>query len=548
MQSQNLGVYILLAGLFVVSLTSFACQRDEQFEEALERITPSLVRSHLRFLSHDLLRGRDTGDVGYALAKEYVVAQFERMGLEPHDGVAYAQPFDLLEATKDLGSELVIGQLNIRKPDARFAPSWLDGDNTWEGEGLFIGYGLSSHGRNDYEGADVTGKAVFLLAGEPQEWSEDRDRARAAAAKAELAIRKGATLVIQLNLPPRDKDASVHRSAWPRRQLALGDGTSPRIRPHISLLEKATLELLDSWGTDSEAARQLADEGQGRPLAVGTLRVTRRHRIKPVQSWNVVGVVPGSDPESRDESIVFTAHLDHVGMGPPNEMGDRIANGAHDNGLGSAKVLAAAEAMVLLRPRRSIVFALVGAEERGLLGSWYYVRNATLPIEKVVANINIDGGREGVATDDIIANAADVSELEEIVREVMAARDVAVMDRDRASRNQVGFSSDHYTFLLAGVPAVDLKPGHTVEGDMELGLQDRKRYYRELRHRPADNFDESKFTLESATEMAKRSLWLAWYLSETLSMPAIKPGQPLSRERRKPVHPFYFGKTETYTH
>ena len=543
-------VRLALAGLVTSSLAIFGCDRQEEALEAgLERITPTLVRSHLRFLSHDLLRGRDTGDVGYEIAKEYVAVQFERVGLEPHDGASYLQPFELLEATADLGSRLEIGQLDVREPEARFAPAWLEGETSWEGEGLYVGYGLATHDRDDYEGADVKGKAVFLLAGEPPEWSEDPDRARAAANKAEIAMRKGAALVIELASPPTEDAAeeAATQSAWPRRQLALADGTTPRVRPQVTVGPEASAKLLASWGVDPATARGSADdEGAGQPHPTGSLRVVRKHTIERVQSWNVVGIVRGSDPASRDESIVFTAHLDHVGIGPPDATGDRVANGTHDNGLGSAKILAAAEIMARLRPRRSIVFAAVGAEERGLLGSWYYVRNAALPIEKAVANINVDGGREGVATNDVIANAADVSELYDVVREVMASRGVGVMERDRAARNQVGFSSDHYSFLLAGVPAVDLKPGHTVDGDPETGLGDRLRYYRELRHRPADNFDEDAFTLESAAEMARRSVWLAWHLSETQGMPEINAEHAIWRKRGRPEQPFYFGKRDPF--
>ena len=487
--------------------------------------------------------------MGYELAKEYVAAQFERIGLERYDRASYVQPFELLEATEDLGSALEIGQLDVREPDARFAPAWLEGEARWEGEGLFLGYGLATHGRDDYEGAEVRGKAVFLLAGEPPEWSEDRDRARAAAAKAEIATRKGATMVIELTLPPGGDEEAAPQSPWPRRQLALADGTSPRDPPSRHRPAGRFRKAPGFLGCRSGSGASLGGRGQ-RPTSSGGLATHRpqaRHRAgseleRRGRRARVRIQQAATSPSSlRRTSITW-------GIGPPDAKGDRIANGAHDNGLGSAKILAAAEAMARLRPRRSIVFAAVGAEERSLLGSWYYVRNAALPIEKVVANINVDGGREGVATEDVIANAADVSELEAIVREVMATRDVGVMDRDRASRNQVGFSSDHYSFLLAGVPAVDLKPGHTVEGDMEIGLQDRRRYYRELRHRPADNFDEDQFTLESAAEMAKRSLWLAWHLSETPAMPGIKPGQALWRERGRPDQPFYFGKSDAFAH
>ena len=223
-QPESPAVRLVLAVLVASSLTSFGCHREEGLEAELERVTPALVRSHLRFLSHDLLRGRDTGDVGYELAKEYVAAQFERIGLERYDGASYVQPFELLEATEDLGSALEIGQLDVREPDARFAPAWLEGEARWEGEGLFLGYGLATHGRDDYEGAEVRGKAVFLLAGEPPEWSEDRDRARAAAAKAEIATRKGATMVIELTLPPGGDEEAAPQSPWPRRQLALLHG------------------------------------------------------------------------------------------------------------------------------------------------------------------------------------------------------------------------------------------------------------------------------------------------------------------------------------
>ena len=223
----------------------------------------------------------------------------------------------------------------------------------------------------------------------------------------------------------------------------------------------------------------------------------------------MIGVVPGADPLRRDESIVFTAHLDHVGIGPPDSRGDSINNGAHDNALGTAKLMASAEAMVRLRPRRSIVFAAVGAEERGLLGSWHYVRNPEFPIEGMVANINQDGGREGVATEDVIDNAADLSDLRHIIRDVMAEAGVGVMERDRALTSLVGFSSDHYPFLLAGVPAIDLKPGHTVDGDWQIGLADRLRYYDEWRHRPADNFDERTFTMESTDGQTSRAAGLA---------------------------------------
>ena len=168
------------------------------------------------------------------------------------------------------------------------------------------------------------------------------------------------------------------------------------------------------------------------------------------------------------------------------------------------------------------------------------------PIEKTVANINQDGGREGVIAEDIIANAVDISDMYQIVRDVMGKRGVSVMDRDRALRTLVGFSSDHYPFLLAGVPAIDLKPGHTVEGDWEIGLRDRQRYMYEWRHKPADNFDPDLFTMESVAEMAKRAVWLAWHISEMDGRPELKADHAMWRVRGRPEQPYCFGPERAF--
>ena len=515
----------------------------EALDAGLQAITPRLLKSHVRFLSHDLLCGRDTGDRGFEIAREYVAAQFARIGLAQSEGLeGYLQPFALLEAVADLGSELEVSEVMLREPETRFEPAWLESSASWTGEGVYVGYGLATHRRDDYMGTDVAGRAVFVLRGEPDDWAADRDRARAANATVEIAMRRGAAVVVQL-IAPRDPEVAQppQPPGNPRRTMALADGTAPRVRPHAVVAAEGAWRLFDAWGVDPDSVIAHADRGETHPRPLGRVTLVRRHRLEPVQSWNVVGIVRGSNPERRDESIVFTSHLDHVGIGPPNSEGDSINNGAHDNALGTAKLIASAEAMAHLRPSRSIVFAAVGAEERGLLGTWHYVQNPVLPIDRLVADINQDGGREGVMTEDVIDNAADLSELYDIVREVMGDVGVGVMDRDRALTSLVGFSSDHYPFLLAGVPAIDFKPGHTVDGDLQIGLADRLRYYDEWRHRPADNFDEETFTMESAAEMAKRAVLLAWHLSEMEGMPNMDSEHPIYRHRGRPDKPYYFG-------
>jgi len=533
---------VMMILFFCVSCRSDG--RKDAVEDAVREISPRLLKSHVRFLAHDLLGGRGTGDIGFELGREYVAAQFERIGLSFSTEDSYYQEVPLLEAEADTGSRLRIGRITIREPDAHFMPDWNQ-QGSFSGEAVFVGYGLATHGRNDYGDLDVKDRAVFMLAGAPPEWLKDRERARAAAAKTEIALRKGAAVVIEMHPPsPTTQAMQERRSAPFRHVFALADGTTPRLRPHVRIEDRASARLFSEWGFEGLRDGGIADTWK--PRSVGSVEIIRKHAVKSVLTWNIIGVIEGSDPELKEESVVFTAHLDHLGITAPDADGDSICNGAHDNALGVAKLLGAAEAMVRLHPSRSVVFAVLGAEEKGLLGSWHYVRHPVYPIERTVANINQDGGREGIATEDVILNAVDVSQLEDVCLEVMRNHGVGVMEFDRAASSPVGFSSDHFPFLLAGIPAVDLKPGHTIQGDWEIGLADRLKYYRIWRHKPADNFDAKTFTMESAAEMAKRSVWIAWHLTQAAERPGMKRDNMMWRSRHRPEHPYYFGKSREF--
>ncbi len=329
------------------------------------------------------------------LGAEYVASQFNRLGLSPVDGSSYLQPFELLVGEKDLGSELQVGSIRLKHPEAVFDPDWLGSEAKIEGQGLYVGYGIVGEDRDDYAGADPEGKIVFVIPGAPSDWSEDREKSLMARLKNEIAIRRGAAAVVSFRI-------GDDVEAWQRRSrgmpMVLADGTASSIRSEVTVGPSGSQRLLTAWGLDPEKVKELAEAGsEAKP--VGQVSLIRSHQIGRTGSWNVIGLLRGSDPNLRDEAVVYTAHLDHMGMGEPDELGDRIFNGAHDNALGVAKMLAAAEALVDLEPRRSVVFAAVGAEEKGLLGSWFYVKNPVVPIESTAAAINHDGGRHGVAVE-----------------------------------------------------------------------------------------------------------------------------------------------------
>jgi hypothetical protein len=521
---------------------------EAALEAALARIDPGMIRGHLQFLSHDLLRGRDTGDVGYAIAAQYVAAQFARIGLQPIDGDSYLQPVELLEAGVDRGSSLEVGGLRLGNRDAVFTPDWTAERPAISGEGVFVGYGLPFEGRGDYDGLDVEGAIVFVLGGAPAGWVEDPERFYLTRLQAETAYRRGAAAVVQMPAAAATAQAQAgfERRLAPRRPVrALADGTAASFRAEVSLSPAAAERLWAAWGLTREEVLDQAEAGApGR--AVGPVTLVRDREVVPGRSWNVMGVLPGSDPELADEIVLMTAHLDHVGIGEPDEDGDRIFNGAHDNAVGIAKTLAAAETLAALSPRRSIGFLAVGAEEGGLLGSWHYVRNPIVPIEATVAAINQDGGLAAApATDDVVAFGDQMSaDLRQALDGAAAAHGVRFEPNKRppfGPSQMLLFRSDHYSFLLAGVPSFSVMPGFTIDGDPEAGRQLWLDYLARINHRQRDNYDAG-WALESPVRMAGLSVRLAWSLANGDTVPGIDADAPVPRVRKSPTRPWFFGE------
>jgi hypothetical protein len=505
---------VVSIGLALVGLGAQVPATAPTVEQAVARIEPAMVKGHVQFLSHDLLAGRDTGHQGYEIAREYVASQFRRMGLEPPFGSSYVQPFDILVATADTGSRLEAGKAVVTADEGAFTPDWTGGSPKIDGPGVYAGYGLVSGERDDFGSQPLQGRVVFLLDGLPADWLADPERSLLARTKASVAFSRGAAAVVILQLEGRVRPVT--------RSMALADGSAPAVRPTATIGPEGSRRLLGQWGIDPATASQSSPARE-----TGPVRITRSHRIAPDTSWNVVAVVRGTDLALRNESVVFTAHLDHVGIGEPDETGDRIFNGTHDNALGTGKLLAAAEAMTHLRPRRSVVFVAVGAEERGLLGSWYYVHHPAVGATRdIVANINHDGGLEGPPPDDVFAFGAEYSDLEKILGEVAEKAGMRLRMDFQApftAAQALLFRSDQYSFLARGIPGIYLMDGFTIAGDPERGRQQWDRYLTNVNHQARDNFDPS-WTFEAPVRMAALSVRLAWRLANEETRPRMTGG------------------------
>jgi hypothetical protein len=525
-------LFSIQAATATASDTAVTQDRLEQLrEEALQQITPQLIRGHLRFLSHDLLEGRATGERGYQIAREYVASQFSRMGAAPMPDGLYLQPFEVLVGGDDRGSRLLVGDVSIGTSDASFMPDWTAQEPIIRGEGIYAGQGLRAEARDDYAGVDLRDKVVFLLPGVPPQWKEDMRLGLLDRTKIQQALALGARAVVMLK-----PDAT--EAPGPARPMALVDGSSPAPRAAVTLGGEASATLLRAWQIDPAQALALAEQGVS-ARSVGPVEISRARNVSRLPSWNVVGIVPGSDPQLRDEAVVFTAHLDHVGIGDADEQGDAIYNGTHDNALGIAKLLASAETMVKAPARRTTVFVASGAEEHGLLGAWHYAKHPVIPLQRTAAALNHDGGLDGAATDDFFAFGVEFTTLQPALDRAAAASGMR-LNRDYrppfAASQALLFRSDQYAFLAAGVPAVYLMDGFSIAGDPEQGRQQWSSYIENVNHQQRDDFDAT-WLLASPARMAELSVRAAWQVGDSDELPSIPSNTLFPLQRGVPAAP-----------
>jgi len=419
------------------------------------------MRRHVEFLAADELAGRETGEPLIAIAERYVATAFASYGLEPlpgHDD--FTVPFELYRRGYDrdaTGVQIADSRCRAGR-DCR--PFEFSASGEIEAPVVFAGYGIHApdQGRDDYDGLDVQGKLVLVLRHGPGEADSSRTIAgnhQQFAVKARKAEAQGALGMLLVTDPLNHEGADDFRLGG---RLSLeapaaesGDGTASFLAIHISREFAATL-LAGSNRTLTEMQQALDDGTPARALSIGgpvaTVTIAEHGEPDRVEARNVIGVLPGSDPDLRDEWIVVGAHHDHVGAysGP----GDTIFNGADDNASGVSGVLELAQAFALREkaPRRTLVFTTFSAEEKGLLGSRALVEQGTLPLDKLVFMLNLDMiGRNSDSGLRVFGDGF-VRDLRDLVEEVNGGRGI---DLAFAGQSYAG-NSDHHAFYSEGVP------------------------------------------------------------------------------------------------
>jgi hypothetical protein len=537
------------AGLLVaLSVASFAqgapsgAAQDGLESGALAAIRPEGLRAGMRFLADDALEGRATGSRGYELAAKYVASRFEGMGLEPvGDAGTFFQRvrFRSYEPRPSASSLTLVragGDISLAFP----ADFITEGDparpeTEVEAPVVYVGYGVTApeQGYDDYAGLDVRGKIVATVFGAPPRFAPSlRAHYSSGEAKRVNAAAHGAVGVLGLNDPVLESlypyAMRVRDLAFPRLRWVDAEGTPadhlPELRATAGLSLDAVTKLLDGSGHTPEEVYAAARAGAPRTFEIpGTVRIHLSSKLGDLASPNVVARLPGSDPSLASEHVVYTAHLDHLGVGEAVK-GDTIYNGALDNASGVACLIEIARAFTGMkeRPRRSILFVAVTGEEEGLRGSDYFARNPTVPRKDLVANVNMDEDLMFWPMKDVVVHGAEHSSLGAVAEE--AARRLGLTLSPDTQPEQVLFvRSDQYSFVKQGIPAIATDVGLETTDPHLQPREIEDRWRRTTYHQPQDDMSQP-FDWSAAVTYARFQFLCGYRIAQDPARPRWNAG------------------------
>jgi hypothetical protein len=491
---------------------------------ATPQFSAQRLSDHIKYLASDELEGRFPGLIGERLTLAYLQAQYEAMGLEPggRDG-SWLQPVDLVRFTPEraptaswTGADGMAHPL-VSGTDITLRAGSAEPVATAEAPLVFAGYGISGPTWDDYGNADLTGKVVVILRGQPTVMGEDPNFYGSTTHKTQEALKRGAVGVITL----QDQDNRWRRAVGgaTRPQITVKGAQDPSFSGSINMATATAI-----GGAPLEAAVERAKTtALGGVLDLGArLSVDIAETTEVIHSNNLLAKIPGT--ERPDEYVFYSAHWDHVGKArTPNAEGDDIFNGAWDNASGTAGLIEMARAFKAgPAPKRTVVFLHVTAEEQGLLGSEAYAADPVYPLAKTAADINIDMLPFTPATRDVAVFGVGKSELEDILGRFAAVQG-RVVTGDGYPEEGFYYRSDHFNFAAGGVPALMPWTGRDfVEGGIEAG----KPYYEgamaKYYHKLTDEW-RADYDFTAALQNLDLLYRLGLTVADSESWPAWKP-------------------------
>ena len=517
---------------------------------AAEQISDPYIRKIIAEISSDAYGGRGTASPGDAKACKYLADQMAELGLQPGaaDG-GWEQQFELVgldtHQPKQWTFEGKDKSATFRQWDQYMVNSGVEAPHAEvsNAEVVFVGYGIQApeFDWDDYKGADLKGKVLLMMnndpdwdpdlfAGETRLWYGRWDYKYMSAAK-----QGAAGAIIIHTTPSAGYPFQVLQTSNTGTQFELPAGDEPRTQFNAWMTEDAARQLVALAGLDLDDLREKAYNRDFKPVPLGvTTSIAMDVDVKRVHTANVLGLIPGSDPKLKDQVVIYSAHHDHLGIGPPNADGDTIYNGALDNATGVATVMGIARGFKALptSPRRSVLIALVGAEEQGLLGSEWYAREPTFPPGKIAADINFDGGNIWGKTHDVTFIGLGKSSIDEIAKGV-AAQQGRIIKPDQFPSRGYFYRSDQFSFAKIGVPAMYLDPGTDfVDRPPGWGKEQVDHYTEVNYHQPSDEYDPN-WNLDGLLEDARMAFWVGLSIANADKMPTWNPGDEFEAARKK---------------
>ncbi|GAB3172539.1 M28 family metallopeptidase [Telluribacter humicola] len=539
--------------LFMALLT--ACSTSEGVldnNDGSATLSADSLKKHVAILASDDFMGRKPFTEGETKTIEYLQQQYKAVGLEPGNGDSYLQevPMVNIEAT-------AAPTMQITSPKGTFSLSAPDDYVIWtdrtepnisltNDELVFAGYGVVApeYNWNDYEGLDVKGKVVMVMVNDPGFWSGDTTLFKGKEMtyygrwtyKFEEAARQGAKgcLIIH-RTEAAGYPFAVQQNNFNTSRLQL-DNRGKNI-PNCDIIgwlpETVATRLMQVAGYGADLLTK-ADQRGFKAIPLG-LKLSTAMKVKTTynKTHNVIGKITGT--KRPDEVVIYTAHWDHLGIGTPDATGDSIYNGALDNASGTAGLIELARAFKSLdkQPERTIVFLAVTAEEQGLWGSAYYAQNPIYPVNKTVANINMDGLNRFEPTKDMVLVGEGQSELEEYTKEIIEEMGGYISAETHPEAGYY-YRSDHFNFAKVGIPALYLESGVDVVGKgKEYGEKLQDEYTEKDYHKPSDEYKAATWTMAGAVNELKLLFQVGKRLAFEEKWPVWKEGSEFKAIREK---------------
>ena len=527
-----------------------------ELKPALDSITAEGLLKHVRALAADEFEGRSPGTKGEELTIRYLQDQFKKIGLKPGnpDGT-YLQKVPLMGFIASPEASFTSG---TQRMDLKFPFDYVAVSRHYQPETkvnnsdiVFVGYGVTApeYQWDDFKDYDVRGKTVVMLVNDPPvpdpkdptKLDDSVFKGRAMTYygrwtyKYESASQKGAAAVLLVHeTGPAGYPWEVISGSWSHESFDIqaAGNKAGRVAVEAWISTEAARQLFSMAGKDFEALKKAAVSRDFKPVplnARANLRVS--NKLRRTQSTNVIARLEGSDPASKNEFVIYTAHWDHLGK-DEKLLGDQVFNGARDNATGTAALLELARAFTLLEkpPKRSLLFLAVTAEEKGLLGAKYYAENPLYPLTKTLADINMDGMNPWGRTKDVVVIGLGNSTLDDILKEE-AARTGRYLKPDQEPEKGFFYRSDHFEFAKLGVPALDPAPGTEFVGKPP-GFGDRKQaeYTSNDYHKVTDEM-KPDWDLSGAAEDTQLLFSVGYRVAQESRMPEWKPGTEFKAKR-----------------